>query len=367
VTARLLLCLNTGSSSLKYTLFRMQPDEPERLLDGAIEGAGREKSHREALEAVFARIAQARLPHPDAVGHRLVHGGPSHFLPEQLTPDLMAVLRSCVPFAPLHLPFALEAIDAALARLPDVPQVACFDTAFHRDAPAVAKRLPLPPDRVDQGLHRYGFHGLSCESVVARVGAKNLGRAVIAHLGSGASMTAVREGRSLDNTMGFSPTGGLMMSTRCGDIDPGVLIYLARQGLSADGLERVLNQQSGLLGVSGSTPDMKVLLQRRREDAQAALAVEMFCYQARKAVAGLAAALGGLDTLVFTGGMGEHSAEIRSEVCAGLSFLGIRLDPASNQRHAQRISAPASAVAVLVVPADEAVAIARGVERALSP
>jgi acetate kinase len=265
-----------------------------------------------------------------------------------------------VPFAPLHLPSELAAIEAAMREMPAVPHVACFDTAFHRQLPEVAQRLALPRTYWDEGVRRYGFHGLSYEYVVATVGPSALGRAVIAHLGHGASMAAVRDGIPVDTTMGLTPTGGFMMSSRSGDLDPGVMLYLARQEkYDAGGIERVVTRESGLLGVSGSTGDMQELLARRATDGRAALAVEMFCYQARKQIGAFAAALGGLDTMIFTGGIGERAASIRTEICAGLAHLRLNLDPILNERDAETISPPGSACTVRVVPTNENLMIAR--------
>jgi acetate kinase len=315
---------------------------------------------RTAVDAAFAAMEGHGLPAPEAVGHRIVHGGAGHVRPERVDGRLLAALRRLVPLAALHLPAEIDAIEAVAARFPGLPQVACFDTAFHRRMPELAQRFPLPQALWEREIRRYGFHGLSYEYVVATVGAAGLRRAVIAHLGNGASMVAVRDGEPLDTTMGFTPAGGFMMGTRSGDLDPGVLLHLlAHEGWDAAALERLVDREAGLLGVSGTTADMRTLLERRAADPRAALAVEMFCYQARKHVGALAAVLGGLDTLVFTGGIGEQAAPVRREICEGLGHLGVRLDPGRNDAHAAVVSSPDSACTVRVVPTDEDVVIAR--------
>jgi acetate kinase len=339
-----ILAVNCGSSSLKYAVF----DGEVRVRDGKIERIGvpdGHQTHAHALNAALDALRDLRL---DAAGHRLVHGGPLLHEPTLIDARLLASLRSVVRFAPLHLPPALAAIDAVAARLPHLPQVACFDTHFHWSMPEVARRLPLPADLDAMGVRRYGFHGLSYESVLARV--PDPGRAVIAHLGNGASMCAVREGRSIDTTMGFTPSGGLMMGTRAGDLDPGVLVFLMRdRGFGAREVERLVDHQSGLAGVSGTTSDMQALLASR--DARARLAVEMFCHIARKFIGALAAGLAGIDSLIFTGGIGEHSAEVRDRICSGLSHLGVQLDPQRNAKSEPIISS--GRCTVRVVAADE--------------
>jgi len=362
------LALNAGSSSLKLAVF---------AIDGARETcvARKEVAHA-ATGAGALDDATAGLGKIDAVGHRLVHGGPDHSAPVRVDATLRAAFDALVPFAPLHLPAELALLDAASARWPEAPQIACFDTAFHRTMPEVAQRFALPRELFDAGVRRYGFHGLSYEYVVESVGVANLGRAVIAHLGGGASMVAVREGRSVDTTMGLTPAGGLMMGTRPGDLDPGVLLHLMakpspdyqsprhrRQGHRD--LETLVNEHSGLLGVSGTTSDMKTLLEESHRDPRAALALEMFCYVARKFVGGLAATLGGIDTLVFTGGIGEHAAPVRERICAGLGHLGVAIDPARNALSERSVSHEPSACRVLVVPTDEERMVARHTARVL--
>jgi acetate kinase len=368
------LCVNSGSSSLKVALY----EEETLIASSAVEGIGltegrltvRDASARvlhdqagafpDAGAALRGALGGARFPAPDAAGHRVVHGGADHTTPERVTSQLRAELEALVPLAPLHLPAALHGIDAVSAQFPWLPQIACFDTAFHRRMPAVAQRLPLPRALQAKGIQRYGFHGLSYEYVVASIGAATLGRAVIAHLGNGASLAAVRDGLPLDTTMGFTPTGGLMMGTRSGDLDPGVLVHLlAHEGFDAAAIEQLVDHESGLLGVSGATSDMKALLAARATSPHAAEAVELFCYVLRKHVGAFAAVLGGIDTLVFTGGIGERAAPVREETCRGLEHLGIRIDSELNARHAEIISAPGSACIVRTVRTDEDLMIAR--------
>jgi acetate kinase len=389
VSARLnVLALNSGSSSLKMALFSVDGGAEKCLARGALERTGRDggkltlkngegsilveqdaprANQVESARALFDALARTSLPVADAIGHRLVHGGFAHSAPARVDASLRASLGELVRFAPLHLPPELAVLDAAVTRFPDLPQVVCFDTAFHRGLPEAAERLALPSELYDEGVRRYGFHGLSYEYVVETIGAAHLGRAVIAHLGSGASMAAIREGRSVDTTMGLTPAGGLVMGTRTGDLDPGVLVYLMdHHGYGARDLEELVNRRSGLLGVSGTTGDMKTLLEARGSDARAALAVEMFCYAARKSVGAFAAALGGLETIVFTGGIGERAAAVRDVICAGLAYLGVKIDPARNERGDACVSDDVSACRVLVVHTDEERMIARHVSRALS-
>jgi acetate kinase len=375
--APVVLCLNAGSSSLKFSVW----DGEESLGEGEVEEIGRPGAfawlrapgaptrrlpgrwadHGEAVTGVFALLGEHTLPAPEGVGHRLVHGGARHVAPERVTPALLGELRALVPLAPLHLPSGLAGVEAVAARFPALPQAVCFDTAFHRGLPEIARRLALPRALADAaGIQRFGFHGLSYEYVLEHLGAAGRGRVVIAHLGSGASVAAVRDGHPVDTSMGMTPTGGFMMGTRTGDLDPGVLLYLLREkGYDADRLDRLVNKESGLLGVSGTSADMATLLERRERDEAAALAVAMFCYQVRKQVGAFAAALGGLDTLVFTAGIGERAAAVRAEICAGLEHLGVRLDPARNAAHADPLSAPGGACAVRVVATREDMMIAR--------
>ena len=356
----IVLCVNSGSSSVKLALFRGD----ERLASSSVGGV---TDHGQAVHRALADLEARGFPQPDAAGHRLVHGGPRHHEPALLDSALIASLREAVPFAPLHLPASLLGVEAVAARRPGMPQVACFDTDFHWNMPQIARRLPLPRGLDEAGVRRYGFHGLSYESVVADVGAGRLGRAVIAHLGNGASMAAVRDGKSVDTTMGLTPAGGFMMGTRSGDLDPGVLVHLLdAHGYDSKRLEELVDRRSGLLAVSERTADMRELLEARVSDRRAALAVEMFCYQARKAAGALAAALGGIDSLVFTGGIGEHAPAIRAGICSGLEPLGVHVDEARNAANAEVVSEAGSACTVRVVPANEERSIARHTTRLLT-
>ncbi|CAB1129973.1 Acetate kinase [Candidatus Hydrogenisulfobacillus filiaventi] len=374
------LAVNSGSSSLKFTLYQMGPGVEQPLAVGAVERIGLPAGrlwldrdgarvldegesfprHRDAVAAMFRALEGQGLPAPAAVGHRFVSGGPRYRRHCRITPAFRADIRNYLAFAPLHLPPAIAAVEAVAAEWGAVPQVACFDTAFHRQLPERAARLPLPRNLWHEGVRRYGFHGLSYEYLLSRLGPDGGGRAVLAHLGNGASLAAVDHGEPMDTTMGLTPTGGLMMGTRSGDLDPGVLLYLLNEkGYDARQLERLLDHLSGLLGVSGVSSDMQTLLARAPQDAHAAQAVELFAYSAAKAVGAMAVALGGLDTLVFSGGIGEHAAPVRAAICRPLAFLGIRLDPEANARQAPLISAPASRVHVRVIPTDEDRVIAR--------
>lgn len=382
MTARhVILCLNSGSSSLKFALYQLGGDTETLLAEGAVERIGLPggslrvggadgkmldetrcdfPDHQAAVRATFAALDQVRLPPPDAVGHRLVHGGPDHTAPERVTQQLMNSLHKLIAFAPLHLPNEIQGIESVAARFPDLPQVACFDTGFHRRMPELAQHFPLPRPLWDEGLRRYGFHGLSYEYVLGALGDPARGRTIIAHLGNGASMVAAQDGQPLDTTMGFTPAGGFMMGTRSGDLDPGILLYLMNEKqFDARRLERLVNHEAGLLGVSGTSPDMKTLLERRHSDPDAALAVDLFCYQLRKHIGALAAVLGGLDILVFTGGIGERAAPVRWDVCRGLEYLGIQLHSQRNEAHAETISASGGSCSVLVIPTNEALMIAR--------
>ena len=315
--------------------------------------------HAEAVRTMFAALKAQGVREPAAAGHRIVHGGPKFTAPRRIDEALKAALRELIPFAPLHLPSQVAMIDAVAAHFPDLAQVACFDTAFHCRMPEVARRFALPGKLWDQGIKRYGFHGLSYEYVVGKLGAELGQRAVIAHLGNGSSMVALRDGVSIDTSMGLTPTGGFMMGTRSGDLDPGALLHLLRSGYSTEKVEALLNHEAGLLGVSGESSEMRVLLEKRKRDPAADLAVQMFCYQARKFVGAFAAALNGLETLVFTGGIGEHAATVRAEICSGLQYLGIEMDGAANNRNAEIISAEGSRCVVRVVETDEDLMIAR--------
>jgi acetate kinase len=358
LTSHTVLCINTGSSSLKTAVFAADGD---RLSERArLEQPVRAGALQATLDGSLTEFRDQAMPPPSAVGHRVVHGGATRADPTLIDDRVLDELQQLVPFAPLHLPASIAGIELMQERCPGIPQVACFDTAFHRRMPEAAQRLPLPRELWDAGVRRYGFHGLAYESVVDVLGDDLGERAVLAHLGSGASMTAVVEGVSVDTTMGLTPTGGLVMSTRTGDLDPGVAVHLLReQGFDPDGLERLFDGGSGLLALSGGTGDMKALLERRPTDARAALAIDIFCRQARKHVGALTTVLGGLDTLVFSGGIGERSAPIRAEICDGLEHLGVWLDAERNERDEPVISKTGAACTVRVVQADEELVIAR--------
>lgn len=355
------LCVNTGSSSVKCAVFDVAASEEREVVRAAVEGIGGDgpADHRTALEQAFEQLGDAGST-VGAAGHRVVHGGPDHVEPARVDDALLADLRAAVALAPLHLPPSISGIESVAARLPALPQVACFDTAFHRTLPERAWRLALPRDLADAGIRKYGFHGLSYEYVVSSLGADTLGRAVVAHLGNGASVTAVVDGHSVDTSMGLTPTGGIPMSTRSGDLDPGVLLWLLRErGADVEALEQVVDERGGLRGLSGGTASMRDLLDARASDAAAAVAVEVFCYRVRLQVGAYAAAMGGLDSLVFTAGIGERSAAVRAEICEGLEHLGVVVDPSRNDRDADVISADGAACTVRVVRTDEDRMVAR--------
>ena len=379
MASRIILCMNSGSSSLKFALYRIGDGEEVLLAQGAaelndervarlwihsarqkVEKTGSEISPASTpLSALSVELKQLQLPHPDAVGHRLVHGGQHHAAPEQITGKLLKELRGLIPFAPLHLPEEIAGIEAVISNFGNLPQVACFDTAFHRSVPEVAQRFALPRALLDEGIRRYGFHGISYEYIMRTLGSDPPSRLIIAHLGNGASMAAVKDGNPMDTTMGFTPAGGFMMGTRSGDLDPGIILYLLNEKhLSAHELSDLVNRQSGLVGVSGIS-DMKMLLERREASPDAALAVRMFCYQLRKQIGAFTAVLGGLDLLVFTGGIGEKAAPVRWEVCSGLEHLGIKLERERNDANADRISTENSRCLVRVIPTNEDLMIAR--------
>ncbi|MBL0284334.1 MAG: acetate/propionate family kinase [Zoogloea sp.] len=380
------LILNAGSSSLKFALFPMTPklaDMPR--LSGQVEGIGAEPlmhakdnntgerftealavppdtdqngQHRLALEFIFGWINR-HSPGVEivAAGHRIVHGGDHYGAPVVLTPEVVAELEALIPLAPLHQPHNLRAIKSLFSLMPDVRQVGCFDTAFHRTRLPVAERFPVPRALFNEGVKRYGFHGLSYEYVARQLPdllgeEKARGGIVIAHLGNGASMCALRDGLSRDTSMGFTAVDGLMMGTRTGSLDPGVILHLVEQkGMDAKALSNLIYKQSGLLGVSGISQDMRVLLESDEDSAREA--VELFCYRAACMVGQLSMASGGLEALVFTGGIGEHAAPIRARIAEWLAWTGLSLYPAANQRHATRVHTKDSKVEVLVVPTNE--------------
>ncbi len=374
------LALNSGSSSLKFGLYRVGPSGTEVLLSGAAESIGdREAAFRaqdasgktlasetrplpgqgEAIERIGTLLAGAGMPAPAVIGHRIVHGGPKLRRHCLIDDAVLEQLEAAAAFAPLHTPPALSVIRFAREHFPGLPQVACFDTSFHADLPDVARVLPIARELRSEGIQRYGFHGLSCESIVRQLGADLPDRLIIAHLGNGASITAVSRGRSIDTSMGLTPTGGVIMGTRSGDLDPGVLVYLMREKrFDAAMLEDLVDHRSGLLGISGVGSDMRRLHEAAASDVDARLAVRMFCYSVRKQLAAMVAALDGLDLLVFTGGIGEHDAETRAAICDGLSWIGVGLDRARNRAADNPINAPGSrcAIRVLVSREDEQIA-----------
>jgi acetate kinase len=350
------LALNAGSSSIKYTLFEIGA-EPVRLAGGEIDGSG-EAPLSDLLAFVDAHLGANRLV---AVGHRVVHGGREHVSPVRLDDQVLAALQALAPLAPLHQAHSLSPVRAITALRPGLAQVACFDTAFHHTMPAVATRFALPRRYGEAGVRRYGFHGLSYEYIALRLlrTAPELacGRVITAHLGNGASLCAMAHGVSVDTTMGFTALDGLVMGTRCGTIDPGVILFmLQQQGLDAAAIEDLLYRRSGLLGVSDLSGDMRVLLADGGEAAREA--IELFVYRIAREASALAGSLGGLDGLVFTAGIGEHVAEIRAAVCRRLAWLGLAIDPDANQAHAACISTPGSRVSVRVIPTDEEAMIA---------
>ena len=389
VPANAILTVNSGSSSIQFALFDTA-GPLMRLWSGVVEGIGAAQArltvrgdetadgretelpdHAAALAFILDRTEEQLRRHGvglRAVGHRVVHGGPECDCPLPLDLPLEKRLREIVPLAPLHLPHNLAGIAAVRVHRPELLQVGCFDTAFHQSLPPVAKLTGLPREYAARGVRRYGFHGLSYEYVVQTLRSSGesaaRGRTIIAHLGNGASMCAVQDGWSIETTMGFSTLGGLVMGTRCGDLDPGTLLYLMQhERLEADGIEELLYRRSGLLGTSGGlSGDMRELLASQgRTEAQEA--VDLFCYRAQLHLGALTAALGGLDRLVFTGGIGAKAPEIRARICCGLEYLGVRLDGARNRSGATEISPEWSDVTVQVIPTDEELMIARHTHR----
>ncbi len=377
-----ILVINTGSSSLKFGLYAQQNGDEQVLLDGLADGIGQGSgtlevkdgdgktlrsqsigftSRHDALNHAARWLDELSPGKPYAVGHRVVHGGPRLVKHQPVTPSLIAELQACVHFAPLHIPMALQLIAEAQQAYPGVPQFACFDTAFHQSMPQSAARFPLPREFFDEGIRRYGFHGLSYESIVHQLGVKLPKRTVMAHLGSGASLAAVKEGKSVDTSMGLTPLGGIPMATRTGDLDPGVILFLQRgRKMDADAIEKLLNHNAGLIALSGGTADMRKLQTAADQgDADAQLAIEVFCISIRKFVAAYAAVVGGLDMLIFAGGIGEHSAQVRSKVCNGLDFAGVVIDEQLNQASQPTISHSSSKVQVCIVPSQEDRQIAR--------
>lgn len=327
------LALNSGSSSFKFGLYRVQASTAhasgiEPLLSDSIATP----TPQEAIAGIASRIAEFALAAPQAIGHRIVHGGPALRQHCVMDDAVLKQLEAAAPFAPLHTPAALAVMRAAQECFAGLPHVACFDTVFHADMPDVARVLPIPSQLQLEGIQRYGFHGLSCESIVQQLGDDLPTRLIIAHLGNGASITAIHRGQSIDTSMGLTPTGGVIMGTRSGDLDPGVLVYLMRENkLDGAMLERLVNHQSGLLGISGISNDMRRLHQAALSNANARLAIQMFCASVAKQIAAMVTVLDGVDLIVFTGGIGENDALVRTEVCRGLSWIGVSLDEHRNQ------------------------------------
>lgn len=385
---RLLLTINAGSSSIKFAVFaanaslarvlwgsveriglaeaelNIHKPPPNNATRHAFQGTNRSSCINTFLAALKAEIGN--VP-PQIIGHRIVHGGPNYFEPAVISENMLSELEQLGRFAPEHIPPALTLVKELKTCFPDTPQVACFDTGFHASLPTVAKLLPLPRKFSEKGIQRYGFHGLSYsyameELIRIQDPAATNGRVIIAHLGNGASLAAIQDGKCIDTTMSLTPAGGLVMSSRSGDLDPGLVSYFCRvEGMSPEQFHRMVNLESGLLGISETSSDVRDLLSREFSDHRAKEALEIFCYQAKKGIGAYAAALGGLNTLVFTGGIGENSSIIRDRICNGLQFLGLVLDPQKNAENAAVISAPnkQGAVTARVIPADEELYIAR--------
>jgi acetate kinase len=376
-----ILALNSGSSSLKFGLYRVGSARTDVLLSGAAESIGDKEGkffaqdsrnnvllseaisipgQQEAIIRIGRLLTESKMPAPAAVGHRIVHGGPRLQRHCLIDDEVLRQLEAARAFAPLHIPSALSVIRFAREHFPAATQAACFDTAFHADLAKVARVLPIPKELRSEGIQRYGFHGLSCESIVRQLADNLPDRLIIAHLGNGASVTAVKAGKSIDTSMGLTPTGGVIMSTRSGDLDPGVLVYLMREKkLDAAMLEELIDRRSGLLGISGVGGDMRRLHEAASSSADARLAIQMFCYSVRKQVAAMIAALDGVDLVVFTGGIGENDETVRAAVCRGLSWIGVSLDVARNASANNPVNDSASPCCVRVLPSQEDEQIAR--------
>ena len=383
-----ILTINGGSSSIKFALFEAG-DTLRRILDGGIEriglpeaifrvkGSGQADNLSRSIKAPDHKVAVGVLMDwieqssgrdaLTAVGHRVVHGGPKYYKPQRITAEMVNELKQLRPFDPDHMPEEILLTEAFHCRFPHLPQVACFDTAFHHDLPRVAQMLPIPRHYEAQGVRRYGFHGLSYEFLMeelARLAGADAaqGRVILAHLGNGASLAAVHDGKSVDTSMSFTPTAGVPMSTRTGDLDPGLVWYLARtEKMSSKEFNDMVNFQSGLLGISETTSDMRDLLKHETQDVRAAEAVALFCYQVKKWIGSFAAALGGMETLVFSGGIGENAPAVRARTCDGLGFLGIELEEKHNAANEGVISAASSRVVVRVIRTNEEQIIAKTV------
>jgi propionate kinase len=388
-----ILALNGGSSTIKFALFEAT-NPPRRILSGSIERIGLSNPTFRVDSTTSTDCFSRTVTAPDqtaavsilidwieksgargalvAVGHRVVHGGPSYFEPQRITTKMIAELRRLTPFDPEHLPEELLLTETFHRRFPNLPQVACFDTAFHHDLPRVARMLPIPRRYETLGVRRYGFHGLSYSFLMeelVRLGdaAATTGRVILAHLGSGASLAAVRDGKSIDTSMSFTPNSGVPMSTRSGDVDPGLALYLSRtEKMSTEQFDDMVNSRSGLVGISETSGDMRDLIAHETQDVRAAEAVALFCYEVRKWIGAFTAALGGIDTLVFTGGIGENASLVRERICDGLGFLGVALDPQRNTQSAALISSDIGNVTVRVIRTDEALMIAKSVIRVLN-
>jgi acetate kinase len=411
MTTNAILVLNSGSSSLKFGVYSTAaapfveaglappgvksnhgvnaqasptgPD-PRPLYRGEIEGIGASEGkiwlkdaagkslgeespkfaqQSDAAKAVAEKLSKVKLPQLNGIGHRVVHGGPKLTTHQRITPEVLKALEAAAHFAPLHVPASIALIREMEKLYPGVPQFACFDTAFHTTMPEAAARLPLPKKYWDAGIRKYGFHGLSCESIVHQLRDRLPKYLIVAHLGNGASITAIVDGKSLDTTMGLTPTGGIIMGTRPGDLDPGVLLYLLKNdGDNADTLEKTLDNQSGLLGISGTASDMRKLHEAAdKGDPQAQLAIEMFARAAAKAIGGFVATMGELDTIVFTGGIGEHDPDVRAKICSRMEIFGLQLDQNANKMGAAEIASHDSAVSVQIIETDEDGQIARHV------
>ena len=376
-----ILALNSGSSSLKFGVYRVGSARVEVLLTGEAESFGDKEGkfvardsrntvllsetapipgQREAIVRIARLLTDSKMPAPVAVGHRIVHGGPKLRRHCLIDDEVLRQLGAASAFAPLHIPSAPSVIRFAREHFPAATQTACFDTAFHADLPEVARVLPIPKELQLEGIQRYGFHGLSCESIVRQLADNLPDRLIIAHLGNGASVTAVKAGKSIDTSMGLTPSGGVIMSTRSGDLDPGVLVYLMREKkLDAAMLEELVDRRSGVLGISGVSGDMRRLHQAASSNADARLAIQMFCYSVRKQVAAMIAALDGVDLVVFTGGIGENDEEVRAGICRGLSWIGVSLDEARNASANNPVNDSASRGCVCVLPSQEDEQIAR--------
>lgn len=383
-----ILTVNSGSSSLKFAIFTLKDGDEQLVLSGTASSIARSggklkvedgsggviveeqrdfSTHKEALGAVSRLLEQRGARHPAAIGHRVVHGGPKLRDHQPITLEVLGALEAAKHFAPLHIPPSLDLIRETEKLFPSVPQVACFDTAFHRTLPEAASHFPLPEELWHEGILRYGFHGLSYESIVSILGGDLRPRTVVAHLGNGSSLAALENGVSVDTSMGLTPTGGIPMSTRAGDLDPGILLYLMRvHKLNADSLEKLLNGRSGLASLASGESDLRRIEQAAGAgDKKAAFAIEVFCRSIAKTIASYAAVLGGLDLLVFTGGIGENSAQVRSKTAAHLQFLGIEIDASANQASQTVISRPGRACEVRVLHTDEDRQIARHTRRLL--